>query len=279
MAYIVDILNLLEPIPASFWGVVTGAMFSLGGVALTNQASDKRLRLQFENERLQKSKDLAMTLRKDIFLMAAEAIAVGINSIGKFANLDLTEAEITSEYTEKGPAIAKVHVIGGAAIVKAVMCFTSEIGSCHLKLMASRIDLMRIKSELSITDRQLASFEKERDRFLELMKQFNIEGTADERRWKVLESNFEFEQKRITEVIDKRAKLINELQPKHLALMQFCAEEALQLASLLTPMISAVRAELDIESDDKNYRELIEANVAKQRLEIERFVQGITVVN
>lgn len=279
MNYLDYVLNLLEQIPASFWGVVAGAMFSLGGVTLTNQASDRRMRSQFEHERLQRSKDLAMTLRKEIFLMAAEAIAVGVNSVGKFANLDLTEDKITAAYMDKSPAIAKVHVIGGPETMRSVMQFTSEIGSCYLRLMGPRIELLRIKSELSIVDGQLTSFEKERDRFLELMKQYNIEVATEARRWKVLEDNFEFEQQRITEAIDKRSRLLHELQPKHLAFLRLCVEETLQLASLLAPMISAIRAELDLDFDEESYCRLVEENVKKQRLSIEQFVQGMAVGN
>ena len=83
------ILALLDKIPATFWGVIIGSIISLGGVYLTNRASDKRLTKQFTHEREQKTKDREMELRKEIFLAAADAISVGLNSVARFSNLDI----------------------------------------------------------------------------------------------------------------------------------------------------------------------------------------------
>ena len=105
------IQQLLSVIPASFWGVVVGSFFSIAGVAITTRASDMRLRAQFEHERESKTKDREMSLRKDVFLSAAEAVVAGMNSIGRFANFDIPNDQLTEPYVEKAPLISKVHVI------------------------------------------------------------------------------------------------------------------------------------------------------------------------
>ena len=66
---------------------------------------------------------------------------------------------------------------------------------------------MNERNELSLVDNQIAQFGKERDRILEMIKQHNIEGVVDQRRWQVLQGNFEFEQKRVNDGLAHRAEL------------------------------------------------------------------------
>lgn len=266
-------LSLLEKIPASFWGVVIGSFFSIAGVALTNRASDKRLRAQFEHEREQKTKDREMALRKEVYLAAAEAISAGTNAISRFPNLDLLNDQITKDYLEKAPAISKVHVIAKTKTVQAIANFTGELGAVFLKLYARRYELMAEKSKIHIFDNQIAEFGKERDRMLEMIKQHNIEGVIDDRRWKILQNNFEFEQNRSNEAIARRGELGKSLYEKQLEFMRECVSETAKLGKLLVPLLSAVREELELPFDEESYRLVVEDGISKQELAIDGFVR------
>jgi len=63
--------QLLNGIPATFWGVVIGSLFTLTGVYLTNRASDRRLRSQLQNDRELKNREREMTFRKETYAAAA----------------------------------------------------------------------------------------------------------------------------------------------------------------------------------------------------------------
>lgn len=271
---LVYLIHLLESIPATFWGVTFGSLLSLGGVALTNSASDRRLRAQFEHERIQKTKEREMALRKEVFLAAAEAVAAGMNAIGRFANLDLPNDQITGDYIEKSPAIAKVHVIAKAETIQAMVSFTGELGALFLKLFAKRFELMGERSGIALIDNQVAEFGKERDRILEFIKQHNIEGIVDDRRWNVLQANFDFEQKRISEALARRAELAGALQPRHLEFMRECVNHSATLGKLIIPVLSAVRAELELPFDDRTYHELFNNSTARQLEATDEFVKN-----
>lgn len=272
MSMLADLIHLLESVPATFWGVVFGSLLSLGGVALTNRASDRRLRAQFEHERMQKAKEREMALRKEVFLAAAEAVAAGMNAISRFSNLDLPNDQITSDYIEKSPAIAKVHVIAKAETIQAMVSFTGELGALFLKLIAKRFELMGDRSAIALIDSQVADFGKERDRILELIKQQNIEGVVGDRRWNVLQGNFDFERKRINEALTRRAQLVETLQPKHLEFMRDCVHHTSVLGRLLVPALSAIRAELELPFDDDSYQKLVSESMARQQQAIDEFI-------
>ena len=59
--------HLLGDIPATFWGVVVGSLFTLTGIYFTNRASDRRLRVQLQNDRELKNREREMTFRKDTY--------------------------------------------------------------------------------------------------------------------------------------------------------------------------------------------------------------------
>lgn len=271
-----DFLRLIESIPASFWGVVVGSFFTIGGVALANWAGDRRLRAQFEHERQQKTKDREMALRKEVYLAAAEGIAAGMTAIGRFANLELPNDQVTSAYVEKAPSISKVHVIATTDTIQSLARFNGELGALFLTLFAKRFELLGEKSAIDILDEQIVEFGKERDRTLEMIKQHNIEGVVDDRRWNVLQHNFEFEQKRIAEASAHRAALAGGLYPKRLEFMRVCISHTAHLGHTLIPTLSAVRAELELPFDERIYSQVVDEGIAKQQEAVNTFIQKFT---
>lgn len=268
-----ELLHLFDEIPASFWGVVFGSFFSIAGVAISNRASDRRLRAQFNHEREQKTKDREMALRRDIYLSAAEAIDAGINAISRFANFDMPNDQVTTAYTEKAPAISKVHVIARTDTVQALATFTGQLGTLFLTLFAKRLELLGERTAIDNLENQIAELGKERDRILEIMKQHNIDGIIDMRRWNTLQENFEVEQKRIKEAIEQRDKLFNSFVPKHLEFLRECSSHSAKLGHALIPVLSAVRAELELPLDELAYRQVVEAGLAMQQEAIDTFIQ------
>ena len=78
-------IDLLDKVPAAFWGVVFGSFFSILAVWLTSRDSTARLLKQFEHERLVKNHNRELGMKKEIYLDAAEAISAAI-STGPFWN-------------------------------------------------------------------------------------------------------------------------------------------------------------------------------------------------
>ncbi|MGH8468402.1 MAG: hypothetical protein ACREVY_05325 [Gammaproteobacteria bacterium] len=164
MNWFAALLDLVERIPLTFWGVVVGSFFSLGGVVLTNHANDRRLRAQLAYDRDLKNRDRELSLRKEVYLAAAEGIYAGIISVSKFANFDISHDKITETYLEKAPAIGKIQVIAQEATARALAHFSGELGAVYLRLFAKRIPLGLQKQQLTILDQQIVSFANERDR-------------------------------------------------------------------------------------------------------------------
>jgi len=63
--------------------VLAGSFFSLGGVWLSNRNSARNLKAQLDHDRDIRAKEREMSMRKDIYLAAPEAIAAGYYAVAK----------------------------------------------------------------------------------------------------------------------------------------------------------------------------------------------------
>jgi hypothetical protein len=271
--------SALEKALANYAGVIIGGLITfisaLGGVVLTNRAHDRRLKEQLAHDREVKNRDRELSLRKEVYLAAAEAISAGLIAIGRFANLEIHNDKLTEEYLAKSPSISKVHVVAKESTAKAVMNFSGELGATFLRLFAKRIPFMQKTQEIAILRSLVDSFTKEQSRILELMKQHNLDGSTDQRKWEFLQNSFDFERNRIEEASKKADGLAGALYMQQLKFMEECAEETLRLSRLLGPVVASVRRELDLPIDEIEYNKLIEEGIAKQGETIKEFAKQV----
>jgi len=268
-------LELFHSIPATFWGVVAGAVLSLGGVTLTNQANDRRLRLQFEHDRALRAKERDLALRKEVYLAGAEAFQAGSLMISNMPNLDISQEKLEAAYQEKAPAIAKVQIIAGDRAMKAVATAMVLLGELVLQLLSKRIILLALKQEIAQIEKLVGEFSKTRDEMLELMTQHNIDGSKDQQRFATLQNNFEFEQKRIDDGFVKRNKMIFELTDKQFLFAEECLSASQRLGTTMTEVLIAVRDELELPFDAKAYAVLVLGLQQQQTQHMAEFLSNL----
>jgi hypothetical protein len=273
-----DLLSLIEKIPAALWGVfgaVIGSVIALGGVVLTNRASDRRLRIQLGHDRELKARDRELALRKDVYLAAAEAVSAGFYSVARFADLSIPHGQLTQQYLEKAPAIAKVHVVAKEQTARAFLHFVGELSAAFLRLFTKRYPLIAQQQRLAMLQDHMNRFGAERDHIVQLMKQYNLDGVPDPRRWEVLQRNFDFERDRVDKVIKEHTALAAEHYANALEYMKECIAEMMKLANVLVPTIVAVRDELDLPIDEATYRQLVDESIAKQQTALDEFLKNV----
>lgn len=252
-------------------GAIVAACIAFLSVYLTHRGNEKRFAGQLEHDRTQKRTEREMSLRKEVYLDAAEAVVAGIDVIGRYVNLKMPDSEINSNYSAKRGAIAKIHLIGSEETVSAVFAFTSKLDSIILNLALHRAPLTQIQAQLKILEDQISTFSKERDRMTELMKQLNFEGSLDTTRWTFVNKTFEFEQQRIQDAIQAQKSLGLKLNSDWVKFVAECQEASASVTSLLVPAIKAIRDELQLPFDETYYRHLVEESIQHHQELIKHF--------
>lgn len=266
-------IELIERVPAAFWGVVAGSFFSILGVWLTNRSSDGRLLKQLDYDREAKSKERELTLKKDVYLSAAEAISLGIAVTGNFPNFEMHDEAVVKPYSEKSPVIAKVHVIGSFETIKALNNLTNELSSIYFILFAERARISKDRVDKDILLKNIEYYSRQRDGTLEMMKQFNLDGSKDPEKWRVLQSNYQFESDYVQNSIAQHGVLSKQFSQKQLIFMRRCIEYAQKASTLIPPLLLAVRKELDLPLDEKAYQEAVNEGISKQLAAVDKFMK------
>jgi hypothetical protein len=269
--------QLLGKIPASFWGVVVGALFPLLGIFFTNRANNRRLSLQLQNDRELKNREREMTFRKDTYAAAAEAIAASMSVLSKLSELSFSLKEVSATYLDTSPILAKVNLVAGEDTIRALANFGTEFARAFLRLAQQRMVLSILQEQIAVKVALVNDFEKTRDAMIELMRHHNIEGTQDVRRFEAIQKNFEFEAGRIATTHQEILQMTAELYAKHGPFAKQCFVESNNISRLLVPLLVAARMELELSFSKEKYAEILHQTYSNLEGNLDEFLQNIAV--
>lgn len=199
-------------------------------------------------------------IKKEVYLQAVEALTRTQNVVARLSDLNIDQQQINAGMLNDSGLIAKIQIVGSEATVKAVTILMAKIGTSIMELMLERGVLLGRKKSIELLEKYRWKSQDEIDRYLSIMKNINLEGNQDQRRWDVINRNVEFE----TTQRDKYAQEINEsweIQNKeHLQFVQKCMDNFFEITSLLPDVVLSVRQELNLEISNEAYLNIFNKN-------------------
>ena len=250
-------LGIFNSIPAQFWGMIVGAIFALTGIHLTNRANDKRLKTQFDHELRIKTSERELSIKKDVYLEATEAVSLGLQMLMEVANPAIPIEALGKSYLEKSSALNKAQLIADKDLFSAIINFSNELGKSYLQLLPKRLPLLENKQRIDLLNEQFTTAGSERDKMVELMKQYNLEGLNDPARWDVIQSSFEREQELVRKALDEHELLVEGQKQHYATLTTECYQAQRHVNQFVVPLLLASRIELKIPTDESNLIELM----------------------
>lgn len=211
-------------------------------------------------------------IKKEVYMEAVEAITRSQNIIAGFCNLELNEAQITSNMNADAGKVAKIQVVGSKETVKAVTEYMTEIGSASLDLMLKRSELVQRKQSIQICESLRDKTQQEIDRYITIMKKLNLQGNTDQSLWDTVNRNVEFEQEQYDRHQAQIDSLWEEQNKEHLEFTRECMNRFFDISALLPPAVLAVRDELDLDISSEDYLDIFNQNIEKSREVFEAFI-------
>ena len=213
--------------------------------------------------------------KKEVYMEAVEAITKSQNMVASFSNLNISEEQITSGFSEQAGKIAKVQIVGTRETVQAVTIFMSEIGTATLNLMLERMALINRKNEIKISESLRDKYQSEVDRYIAIMKNLNLAGNQDQGTWDYVNKSFEFE----CEQRDKHNKEIDELwviqNREHIIYVRKCMATFFEISELLPRAVLSVRGELGLEISHEDYLDIFNKNIEKGKAVFDTFLSKL----
>ncbi len=266
---------MIKAIPATFWGIVVGSLITMLGVVLTNVGNTRRLRIQHEHERELESREQDLNLRRSVYLDAMEAISAGMVAVGRFGEMTTPYPELMKSYSDKAPAMAKVPIVGREETIEAVANFSQGLTAAFLRLSSRREQLNALWHQHAAVEEKLETVSQARDRVDALIEEQRMGETPDETQLRSLQRIYETKQPRLEELHTQQAEIEGRLYPAQMALVRNGVEETAALDRLITPVISAMRAELELPFDAEFYSRLVESSHQKLEAYLEAFAGDV----
>ncbi|HEB62833.1 MAG TPA: hypothetical protein ENI82_06745 [Bacteroidetes bacterium] len=273
------LFEIICKIPDAVWAAIIASLLTLGGVLLTNRENNKRLIAQLEHDADIRKTQRLMELRTNVYLPAVEAVSNTYLTLAKMADLDLSEKDISEVFSKSSASISKINIVGTIETVKALSALSSILSETYLQLVAKRTPLIERKNDIENTYKLYNDSSKEKDRLLELIKEFNLQGSTDKRRWEAINNRYDFENqqtdeynKELDELEDKNSKELKEYAMK-------CYVSLKEVGQPITVAISAIRKEMEIPFDSDEYQEIIDNAFNSGQESLDRFFKEISQEN
>jgi hypothetical protein len=241
--------NSLAQAGIALLGVLVGAAFTVIGVHLTNRSNQRNLQLQLEHDEAKRRREYELSVRRDVYLEAAQTIAAGINAISKFAHLELDHSDVVKEFEERSSSLARVHIVATEKTAAKLTVLSTRLGAAFIRLNTERAALQTFKRRMNEETDVRRGHNVSRDQHLELMKQLNLSGERNDQRMEYLQRAFSFDQDNALQAAIRHDEILDQLRPRHIEFVKACLAEQAVLRMTLLPLIEAVREELEMPID------------------------------
>ena len=130
-------------VPDTVWGVLIGSGFTVLGVYLNNRATNERLTRQFVQDNSLKAAERLLSLRRDTYFNALEAITVGMQAAAQIMDLNVPEEASMKAWLDKAPLIARTTVVSDMQTFAAIQDLVAEINAVTFEARMRRIEVVR----------------------------------------------------------------------------------------------------------------------------------------
>lgn len=272
------LLELLKKVPDEVWAAITASLMTLGGVYVSNLNNRKQQMEALKHDERQRDKEREMSLRREVFLQAVEAISSAQIALGRIINLNIDEQNISPDAQKNSAAISKLYIVATIPTVQAVSAYYKEFNSVFFELVSERSPLIERKNLIMDFSKLRDIFFNERQQLIELMKNDNLEGKIDERRRKVILENYEFADKKQKELGEKIEELIAVQEKERHSLIRHYLEKMSGIAPLIPPAVFAARQELELSLDEVDREAFLKIQndiFAKTKIAAEDFLSEV----
>lgn len=213
--------------------------------------------------------------KKEVYLEAVEAITRSQNIITSFCNLNLADEQITASMVSDSGKIAKIQIVGTKETVKAITEYMAAVGSVTLDLMLERSRLIHRKNSIQTLTSLQERAQKEIDRYIAIMKNFNLEGNENPEVWKTVNRSIDFEQKEYGKYRDEIAELWKLQNKEHLEFTRKCMNNFFEISAILPNAVLSVRNELDMKISSDDYFNICNEHIEKGKKVFDDFLRRV----
>jgi len=161
-----DFISYISSIPNVIWSGVIAAFIALVGVVLSNKGNNKRLKTQLTHDGNEKHKERVSALRKEIYLQAADEVALASNFLVTTIHGDINNIDMRSDLKGVTTALARLVIVADLETTKISNKFGSHFGLLMLKILQAMLPMQKLNDDIKLIEQQLSAASDEISRLL-----------------------------------------------------------------------------------------------------------------
>ena len=248
----------LEAVPAAVYAAMTASSITLIGLWLQNRGESQRNLQRLEHDAWQRDREREMTLRREVYLCAAESLAQAQEYLAGLSRMDDSTQQHEALIKGVGADLNKVHIVGSMATVQAVVEANQFFAHALSELSVHKLPIAAIEREIVCEQEAVDSAIARRDEALAQLKEMTRTAKEDARAWDLHQRIFNDEQSDIDAALARKERLQRQLGKRRLDFHKRCAEAGLELGKRVVSANLAIRRELELDLDAGSYRELMQ---------------------
>lgn len=264
------LVQLILKIPNVIWSAIIASCLTFFGVLLTNRGNEKRQAAQLKHEEFKYQSQQKFELKKEVYLNAAQSFYKVLSVIPKLSDLSFEHEYISSIMNDHQEIIAKVYLVAKEDSVATIMNYSADLIESLLVSMKQRMVLLDQNSAVDVYRTALIESNKEKDRLVAMVQELQVSGRRDNDALKYLSERFQ-SQVNITQKHQSSLDAqIQKLAPQQKIFFVDCMKEHARLLSLISPVILALRSELELDEDSKLFIDAFNADIKRMSKAFEK---------
>lgn len=270
-----ELLNLLRSIPDVVWSGVVASVLTLSGVFLSNKSSNNRLRIQLEHDAAEQSKERTASLRREVYLVAAEELTKAQSRLAALPQSDIAKTNPADGLQGFFAAAAKLQLVAEPKTALLVNQLTGSYGELLLKLITRLLPLQEAKSDISINEDLYNKAQAEVTRVLAQMARFNEAAQVNEAVFRALERAFDAYQSQANTYAAARNVAWDKFNRLN---VEFCRQLLIDMRSLSEqqiPVLIEIRRDLGLTAELGAFREQMEVQWNKMAAQFDTMLHAL----
>lgn len=268
-------VEFLKSIPSTIWAVILGSGLTLIGVFVSNMSNNKRLETQLKHDALEKSKERKSIIRREVYLLAAEKLVQANSYLGSLSQVDITTTNIAAPLEGFFVSATKLSMIANQETARSVNDLVSLYGELVFRLMSKIMPMQSIKSDIEIRNEYYNRTQSEIERILSEMKRINESAESDNQRFLALKQSFDLQQSEAKKIAEERNQLWQKFNKLNIEYARALIHEMKDVSELQIPVLVGIRKELELETNEEEYRQTLISQREKLTKQMEQFISGL----
>jgi hypothetical protein len=271
--------SLFHGIPDVVWsGIVAAGMTligTLGAVIATNWGNTKRLRLQLEHDTTEKAKERLATLRRELYLKAADANVRGLAYFGTLPQADLTKPDTDAPLRNVLAVGAQLQLVVRQETAQFISDLISAYGELQLRLIAKVLPIHNVRSDINICNEHYENMQVEIKRVLAAMANHNESGQRDPVRFDQLNKSFEFANGRAQELAAERSAHWDQMNVLQRQYLKDLLPEVKRVGEMQIHVLVELRRELDVGGDIDVFQQMMRKQMERAERAVDEFDRAV----